>query len=101
MINVESDPFEVFVADLSLEEKAALSGFLDTYVTLERREQMEEVLDSRTRHVAMFIENIFQAHNTSAVVRSCDGFGFQDLHMVEPHHSTQFLQYQNIGLSSC
>ncbi len=89
MVNVESDPFEVFVANLSIEEKAALSGFLDTYVTAERREQMGAILDSRTRHVALFIENIYQSHNTSAVVRSCDGFGFQDLHIVESDNESR------------
>lgn len=44
---------------------------------------METVLSHRTRHVAVVLENVFQPHNAAAAVRSCECFGFQDLHIIE------------------
>jgi tRNA (guanosine-2'-O-)-methyltransferase len=44
---------------------------------------MDQVLKNRTRHLTIVIENIYQSHNASAVIRSCDCFGMQDLHVVE------------------
>ncbi|HEX2616041.1 MAG TPA: RNA methyltransferase, partial [Flavobacteriales bacterium] len=37
----------------------------------------------RTRHVTVVLEDIYQSHNASAVVRTCDLLGIQDIHIVE------------------
>jgi len=37
----------------------------------------------RTRRLTIVLENLFQAHNASAVLRSCDCFGVQDVHVIE------------------
>ena len=34
----------------------------------------------------MVLENIYHSHNASAVLRSCDCFGVQDVHVVEDHN---------------
>jgi tRNA (guanosine-2'-O-)-methyltransferase len=52
-------------------------------VTNQRLAKMNTVLDQRTRHITMVLENIFQPHNGSAVVRSAECFGIQDLHIIE------------------
>lgn len=44
---------------------------------------MERVLQQRTRSVTVMLENLFQSHNASAVIRSCECFGVQDLYVVE------------------
>lgn len=44
---------------------------------------MEEVLETRTRFLTVVLEDIFQPHNASAVVRTCDCFGIQDIHVIE------------------
>ncbi|MBO9700490.1 MAG: RNA methyltransferase [Sporocytophaga sp.] len=44
---------------------------------------MEEVLETRTRFLTVVVEDIFQPHNASAVVRTCDCFGIQDIHVIE------------------
>lgn len=49
----------------------------------EKREKFDRIAANRTRHVAIVVENIYQEHNASAVVRSCDCFGFQDVHIIE------------------
>ena len=48
---------------------------------------MEEVLSRRTRYITVVLEDIFQPHNASAVLRSCDGFGIQDVHIIENRNS--------------
>ena len=62
---------------------AAMLAFLSPFITDERRQRFEEVLDYRTRHVTVVLEDIFQPHNASAVLRSCDLRGIQDIHIVE------------------
>ncbi len=57
--------------------------FLEQFVTEKRRNLFQEVLENRTRHFTVAIEDIFQPHNASAIVRSCDVFGVQDLHVIE------------------
>jgi len=44
---------------------------------------MKNVLQNRTRYISVVLENIFQPHNASAVLRSCDAFGIQDVHIIE------------------
>ena len=40
-------------------------------------------MDERTRHFTVAIEDIYQPHNASAVVRSCEIFGVQDVHVIQ------------------
>lgn len=49
----------------------------------ERLQRMLSVLDFRTRYLSVVIEDIFQPHNISAVTRSCDCFGIQDIHVLQ------------------
>ena len=43
----------------------------------------DEVASKRTRYLTVLLEEIFQEHNASAVLRSCDCFGIQELHVIE------------------
>lgn len=86
-MGVSDEPeFQSFLNGLTAEQKAALRTFLESYVTEAKRTQMHEVLSHRTRHVALVLENVFQPHNAAAAVRSCECFGFQDLHVIELHN---------------
>lgn len=49
----------------------------------ERWERFEKVLNYRTRHITVVLEDIFQTHNASAVIRNCELMGIQDLHIIE------------------
>ena len=60
-----------------------LLTYLETYLTEERKQRFLKVLQQRTRHIAIAVEDVYQLHNTSAILRSCDAFGIQDLHVVE------------------
>lgn len=56
---------------------------LEAYLTERRQALFKEVLSQRTRHFTVVTEDVYQLHNTSAVMRTCDIFGIQDLHVVE------------------
>ena len=65
----------------------ALLNFLYQFITDERKQRFEEVLAYRTRHIAVVLEDIFQPHNASAVLRSCDLTGVQDIHIIENNYT--------------
>ncbi len=60
-----------------------LLTYLEGYLTESRRLRFLKVLQHRTRYLTVAIEDVFQLHNTSAVLRSCDAFGIQEVHVVE------------------
>ncbi len=53
------------------------------FMSEHKQELFHEILAKRTRHLTVMIENVYQPHNASAVLRSCDCFGVQDVHIVE------------------
>ena len=65
----------------------ALLGFLYQFISDERKQRFEEVLQYRTRHLTVVLEDIFQPHNASAVLRSCDLTGVQDVHIIENNYT--------------
>ncbi len=60
-----------------------LIDHLGSFISDAKKDGMEAVLNKRTRYVTVVLEDIYQPHNASAVIRSCDGFGIQDLHVIE------------------
>lgn len=63
--------------------KHDLYEFLCSFITEQRRMKFEATAEQRTRYVTVAVENIFQPHNASAVLRSAEGFGVQDVHIIE------------------
>ncbi|POS02077.1 tRNA (guanosine-2'-O-)-methyltransferase [Flavobacterium croceum DSM 17960] len=58
--------------------------YLETnFLTESRKSRFLEVLQNRTTHFTIAMEDVYQLHNTSAVMRSCEVFGVQELHVVE------------------
>ena len=60
-----------------------LFNYLQSFLSDNRKKLFNEVIAKRTRHFTVITEDVFQLHNTSAVMRSCDVFGIQDLHVIE------------------
>ncbi|WP_350285490.1 RNA methyltransferase [uncultured Croceitalea sp.] len=60
-----------------------LLAYLEDFLTQERKERFKTVLSKRTNFLTVAIEDVYQLHNTSAVIRSCDAFGIQTVHVVE------------------
>lgn len=58
-------------------------AYLETFLTESRVQRFEETLLNRTKHFTVVTEDVYQLHNTSAVMRSCEVFGVQDLCVIE------------------
>ncbi len=59
------------------------TAFFSQYVSDHKKELFRKILDDRTRFVTVVLEDIYQSQNASAVLRSCDAFGIQDVHVIE------------------
>ncbi|MBL4904833.1 MAG: RNA methyltransferase [Flavobacteriaceae bacterium] len=66
-----------------------LLNYLEPFVSEKRRATFNKVLEERTRHFTVVLEDIYQAHNSSAVVRTCDVFGIQDVHVIENKYTNK------------
>ncbi|MBL0127595.1 MAG: RNA methyltransferase [Flavobacteriales bacterium] len=56
---------------------------LGEFITDNKRSLFDRLAPLRTRHITAVLEDIYQPHNASAVVRTCDLLGIQDLHIIE------------------
>ena len=65
----------------------AYLDYLEGFLTENRKEKFLKVLENRTNHFTIAIEDVFQLHNTSAVMRSCEVFGIQQLNVIEEKYT--------------
>jgi tRNA (guanosine-2'-O-)-methyltransferase len=84
--------------DNFLPDQSALLEYLSSFITSNRKSRLEEVILTRTRYLSVVLENIYQSHNTSAVLRSCDCFGIQDIHIIEDQYASK--THPDIALGS-
>ncbi len=73
--------FIFFLFDVMIDPQ--LLTYLEGFITDERKEGFLRILRQRTKFITVAIEDVFQLHNTSAVVRSCEVFGVQEAHVIE------------------
>lgn len=71
----------------SLPDRQRLLAYLMTFISENKRRKFSEIIRFRTRHITIVLEDIYQPHNASAVLRSCDCFGIQDIHIIENKHT--------------
>ena len=58
-------------------------------MTPERKEKLLNVLAKRQNDITVVLENVFDPHNISAVMRTCDAVGVQDIYILNtriPRH---------------
>jgi tRNA (guanosine-2'-O-)-methyltransferase len=60
-----------------------LTEHLGNYITDHKKAFVNQVLAIRTRHITIVLEEIFQSQNASAVIRTCECMGLQDVHIIE------------------
>jgi tRNA (guanosine-2'-O-)-methyltransferase len=60
-----------------------LINYLTSFLTDSRLEGFRRVLNDRTRYLTVVLEDIYQSQNASAILRTCDCFGIQDVHIIE------------------
>lgn len=75
-----------------------LLSYLQTFLTPQRKARFTEVLEKRTRSVVIVLVDLYQEHNASAVLRSCEAFGIQDVYVVESEN--QFSTKRDIAMGS-
>ncbi|RLD56042.1 MAG: TrmH family RNA methyltransferase [Bacteroidetes bacterium] len=63
--------------------KSELLNFLESFISENKRGLFKKTIEYRTRYITVVLEDIFQPHNASAVLRTCDCFGVQDVHIIE------------------
>ena len=74
------------LSKLSHEEKQRLYEAASGLVSERRLQLIDSVAAQRTRHITVVLEDVYQSHNAAAVLRSCDCFGVQDVHVVEQNN---------------
>ena len=64
-------------------QKTSLIEHLETFLTPRRIALFNKVIAERTNHFTVATQDVYQLHNTSAVIRSCEVFGIQNIHVIE------------------
>ncbi|MGB0886807.1 MAG: TrmH family RNA methyltransferase [Vicingaceae bacterium] len=68
---------------MSVPNKKELLKYLSDFMSENKMELFNKIILERTKHVTVALEDIFQPQNASAVLRTCDVFGIQDVHIIE------------------
>ncbi|MCK5838440.1 MAG: RNA methyltransferase [Bacteroidales bacterium] len=68
---------------LHLDTKRELLTYLQSFISKNKKSKFETNIENRTRFLTIVLEDIYQSHNASAVLRTCDCFGVQDIHIIE------------------
>jgi tRNA (guanosine-2'-O-)-methyltransferase len=71
------------IDDRDYQTRKKFLSFILNFITDNRISKFESALAQRTRYLTIVLEDIYQPHNASAVLRSCDCFGIQDVHIIE------------------
>jgi tRNA (guanosine-2'-O-)-methyltransferase len=77
---------------------AELISYLEGFVSERRSALFDLVAAKRSRYLTVVLEDIYQSQNASAVLRTCDCFGIQDVHIIE--NSNEYLINPDVALGS-
>ena len=69
-----------------IEDKEELLSYLGSFLSKNRKKRFEEVLENRTRHLTVAVEDVYKDRNASAIVRTADCFGIQEVHIIENYN---------------
>lgn len=78
-------------------DELAFLAYLSEYITPHKKALIDKVLGERTRYITLVLENIYKPHNASAVLRTADCFGIQDVHVIEGESSYDINPYVTRG----
>lgn len=76
-----------------------LLDYLASFISENKKSAIEKALSVRTRFYTVVLEDIFKPHNASAVLRTCDCFGIQDVHVIEKANQYKVNPYVTRGAS--
>lgn len=72
-----------------MENLRELYLFLSDFLSEHKKARFAAILEQRSRYITVVLEDLYQDRNASAVLRSCDCSGIQDVHVIEnsnPHN---------------
>jgi len=79
-------------------EQKKLIEHLSEFVTEKRLQTFHKVLENRTKYISVVLEDIFQTHNASAVLRTCECYGIQDIYTIE--NQNNFIPNSEVDMGS-
>jgi tRNA (guanosine-2'-O-)-methyltransferase len=79
--------------------RTELFEYLSALITPERLSLFDKVIANRTNYITVVLEDIFQPQNASAVLRTCDCFGIQNVHVIENRNQFQVDTEVSMGSS--
>jgi tRNA (guanosine-2'-O-)-methyltransferase len=94
-MNFNSKAYLYTMSDLAY--KNALTEYLEGFVSERRRGRLHEVLKERTNHMQLVLEDVYQTHNFSAVLRSADIFGIQTTNFIENRNKYKISEDVSMG----
>ena len=84
-------PTDYFIPRSMQSDYLQLQKVLAEFLTEERLSKLQNVVGLRTRRILPVFESTHHSHNISAVLRTCDAFGFQDAFFV---YSPQLMRFR-------
>ncbi len=75
------------IKELDLNTKKKLLNHLHSFISDNKASLFNKIIQDRTKYITVVLEDIFQPHNASAVLRTCDCFGVQDVHIIENNNT--------------
>jgi tRNA (guanosine-2'-O-)-methyltransferase len=69
--------------EMNQAKKKRYLSFLESFISENKSMLFDQILPQRSRYLTVVLEDIYQSQNASAVLRTCDCFGVQDVHIIE------------------
>jgi len=83
---------------MSQKNTLELRDYLFEFISENKKELFKKIIEDRTRHLTVVLEDTYQPHNASAVLRSCDLFGVQDVHIIE--NTNEYTLSEQVAMGS-
>jgi len=77
----------------------AMYELYSSHLSIHKQERFNAIAQNRTRHITLVLEDLYQPQNASAVLRSAESFGIQDVHVIENSHAYHHYQSVSKGAS--
>lgn len=76
----------LFFVHLHMDYRKQIIKGLSDVLEPQRLALLESILSLRTRYLTVAVENLYQPQNASAVLRTCDCFGIQNVNVIEQYN---------------
>jgi len=80
-------------------EISKINNQLKEFISENREQLFQNKIKERAEYITIVLEDLYQKHNSSAVLRSCDCFGIQNVHIIENKNTFQTSKEVDMGSS--